>query len=168
MSFSAARPIVMAPGVPAADDERGESNFTKRVARFDTSAVLASTTVSSVGGVKPGWGGDSGVHDGPLVGWCAAVRDARCRHGPVRGRRRCLTGRRNRLPGRGIRRTAGRLGGTGRDGAALGPPRAGFLTWPGRGGGGGCVGFVCSGSADQASVGGPASGVGRVLPGRSV
>ena len=57
MSFSAARPIVMAPGVPAAADERGESNFTKRVARFDTSAVLASTTVSSVGGVKPGWGG---------------------------------------------------------------------------------------------------------------
>ena len=47
MSFSAARPIVMAPAVPAADDERGESNFTNLVARFDTSAVLASIMVIS-------------------------------------------------------------------------------------------------------------------------
>ena len=54
MSFSAARPIVMAPALPAADDERGESNFTKRVARFDTSAVLASITVDSAGGADSG------------------------------------------------------------------------------------------------------------------
>ena len=37
----------MAPAVPAADDERGESNFTNLVARFDTSAVLASIMVIS-------------------------------------------------------------------------------------------------------------------------
>ena len=54
MSLSAARPIVLAPAVPAAADMRGESNFTNLVAKFDTSAVLASITVDSAGGGASG------------------------------------------------------------------------------------------------------------------
>src|SRR5437588_12414123 len=79
MSLSAARPIVLAPAVPAAADMRGESNFTNLVARLETSAVLASITVDSAGGGESGrtagsaltvvtWSG--GVRSGGLGGAC--------------------------------------------------------------------------------------------------
>ncbi len=178
MSFSAARPIVMAPAVPAADDERGESNFTNRVARFDTSAVLASITVDSAGGVESGRGGapvslsacdvaaepalttvlwSGGVTRGgmPDVGTGLLVGGGGTWRGGETG---CLAVNSAVSPDAGAA--------SGRDGATLGPLRAGFLLWlpDGPRGSGGCVGFVCSGSADQARVGGPESrvGLGRV------
>ncbi|EUA54928.1 hypothetical protein I550_3078 [Mycobacterium intracellulare 1956] len=46
--------------MPAADDARGESNLTKRVARFDTSAVFASITVNSVAGAARNLAGEPG------------------------------------------------------------------------------------------------------------
>src|SRR5215467_3333182 len=73
MSLSGARPIVLAPVVPAADDARGESNFTNLVARFPTSAVFALTTVNSAGGVESGCasgfepGCAAGAGPGPAV-----------------------------------------------------------------------------------------------------
>ena len=184
MSLSAARPIVMAPAVPAADDERGENNFTKRVARFDTSAVLASITVNSAAGVESGWGGApvSLSAGGAACGLAAepalttvsssggvprgGIPDVGIRGGGGAwrgGETGCLGGEFGGL--------AGCLGGIGRDGATLGPLRAGFLLWPPdgpRGGRGGCVGFVCSGSTDQVRVGGPDSGVGLIRPVRLV
>src|SRR5436309_3265079 len=137
MSLSAARPIVMAPAVPAATDARGESNFTKRVARFDTSAVLASITVDSAGGGVAG-----GLAGGPAlttVSWsggvprggppAAGIPDVwiRCGGGAWRG---CATGcLGGGGPGARPGGLGGALGGTGRGGAGRGPPRGGFRGW---------------------------------------
>src|SRR6516225_6288264 len=152
MSFSAARPIVIAPAVPAAADERGESNFTKRVARFDTSAVLTSITVNSAGGVDSSWAGASVL---TTVSWCGVPRGGRA--GAWRGRETGCLG------GGGLGGLGGCLGGTGRGCAPLARPRAGCLgwlpVWP-RCCDGGTVGFVSSGIADQARVGGPESRAG--------
>ncbi len=175
MSFSGARPIVLAPVVPAADDARGESNFTKRVARFDTSAVLALITVNSAAGVADGCGrapvspaaggvtcslaGEPGSMTVSSSGGVPrGAGDGGTRGGDAwRGGTACWRG--GAFGG-----LAGCRGGTGRDGAPWGPPRAGPLFWlPGRacGGRGEWVGFVCSASAAHATVGGPESWLGR-------
>ena len=78
--------------------ERGESNFTNRVARFDTSAVLASITSNSAGGVAAAAGAlpalttvmcsaGGRLRRRPVAVGCAAERAA------ARGRGRCRSGR---------------------------------------------------------------------------
>src|ERR1700758_4747927 len=115
MSLSAARPIVMAPTVPAADDERGESNFTNRVARFDTSAVLTSITVDSAGGLNS-WAGDAST-------WTTVSGSGGASRGGLAGAGRgCETGRRG---GDGLGGLGGCLGGIG-GGGATSAPRAGL------------------------------------------
>src|ERR1700758_1479845 len=142
MSLSAARPMVM-PVPLACADERGVRNFTKRVARFDTSAVLASITVDSTGDPESGraaepvllpvGGARCGLANVP------ALSTVSCSGGVPRGGTRGGGGRRGggALPAW----ETGCLGGDGccggRGGGRLGCPR---------GGGGGRGGFGCSGT----------------------
>ena len=180
MSLSAARPIVMAPAVPAADDARGESNFTKRVARFDTSAVLASITVNSAAGVADGWGGalvslTPGGMTCNLAGEPGSMTVSSSGGVPrggggggTRGGGVCRGGTAG-CRGGAFGGLAGCRGGAGRDGAPADRRAPGPC--PGRragpaGAAAGGWGSVCSASADQARVGGPDRGCGRVRGGR--
>src|SRR5690242_19000840 len=179
MSFSAARPIVLAPAVPAADDARGENNFTKRVARFDTSTVLALITVNAAGGVADGFGcapvplalggltcNLAGEPGSMTVSSSGGVPRSACGGGIRIGG--AWRGGTADCRGGALGGLAGWRGGAGRDGAPCGPPWAGPLFWPPVrpcGGRGGWIVFVCSASADQVRVGGPESWLGRTRGG---